>query len=55
MTFDDILRPESKDAPVISRIDPTPERAPQPRRARPEDGRETVDTEPHFPRIFPGI
>jgi hypothetical protein len=55
MTFDEIPRPDSKDAPVVTRIDPPPQPAPQPRRARPEDKREPVDAEPHFPRIFPGI
>jgi hypothetical protein len=55
MTFDEILRPESKDAPVVTRIDRKPEPTPQPGRARPEDEREPVDTEPHFPRVFPGI
>lgn len=55
MTFDDILRADPKGAPVVARIDPQPERAPQPKRVRAEDERELVDTEPHFPRIFPGI
>ena len=55
MTVDDILRPESKDAPVVSRVDPKLERVPQPKRARPRDEPEPVDTEPHFPRVFPGI
>jgi hypothetical protein len=55
MTFDEILRPESEDAPVVTRIDPKPRRTPQPHRARPEGEREPADAEPHFPRIFPGI
>jgi hypothetical protein len=55
MTFDKILRPDSKDAPVVTRIDRHPPPIPEPCRARPEDKREPVDAEPHFPRIFPGI
>jgi hypothetical protein len=55
MTFDEILRPQSKDAPVVTRVDPQPQPIPQPRRAPPEDRHEPVDAEPHFPRIFPGI
>lgn len=55
MAFDEYLRPESKDAPTVTRIDPKLERTPEPRRARPNEEREPVDTEPHFPRIFPGI
>jgi hypothetical protein len=55
MTFDKIVRPESKDAPVVSRIDRKPEAAPLPPEVREEKERALADAEPHFPRIFPGI
>ncbi|HEY1799269.1 MAG TPA: hypothetical protein VGG57_24350 [Stellaceae bacterium] len=59
MTFDEFLRQESGEtpAPVVTRIDRRRRMEPtrEPRRVRPEDERELVDAEPHFPRIFPGI
>jgi len=55
MTFDDILRPNPKDAPVVSRIPTKPLPTPPPREAKTEDERVPADMEPHFPRIFPGI
>jgi hypothetical protein len=55
MTFDDIPRPESKDAPVVTRVDRKRQPAPTPRDAVEEKERELADAEPHFPRIFPGI
>ena len=55
MTFDDILRPEAKDAPVVTRTNCKPQPAPLSPEARDERERELADAEPHFPRIFPGI
>jgi hypothetical protein len=55
MTFDETLRPESRDAPLVTRINRRPQPAPSPREAREEKERELADAEPHFPRIFPGI
>lgn len=55
MTFDEFLYQEAGDAPVVTRIDPKLAPTPELRRARPEEEREPVDPEPHFPRVFPGI
>jgi hypothetical protein len=55
MTFDDIPRPESRDAPVVTRVNRKPQPAPSPREVREAKERELADAEPHFPRIFPGI
>ncbi|HEX3882512.1 MAG TPA: hypothetical protein VHW66_07640 [Stellaceae bacterium] len=55
MTFDDIPRPDPKDAPVVSRIEPKPQATPAPREAKAQEERAPADAEPHFPRIFPGI
>jgi hypothetical protein len=55
MTFDHPLRPESADAPLVTRISRKPEPTPLPGEAREERERELADAEPHFPRIFPGI
>jgi hypothetical protein len=55
MTFDDIPRPESRDAPVVTRVNRKPQPTPPEREAREAKERELADGEPHFPRIFPGI
>jgi hypothetical protein len=56
MTFDDIIRPQNPDQPVVTRIVPKPEPAPpSSRRPSGEEERVPADAEPHFPRVFPGI
>lgn len=55
MTFDDILRPKSHDAPVVTPVNRKPQPAPLPREVREAKERELADADPHFPRIFPGI
>jgi len=56
MTFDDIIRPQNPDQPVVTRIAPKPDPAPpSARRPSVKEERVPADVEPHFPRIFPEI